>query len=107
MSGTKVPVMDGDVADFAIVVAGEGNRARAGLFLVDLTSPGVTRTSVTTVDPTRSHARLVFDGAGATNMNGAITATLPTSPSLVTLNNYPTGTYSMTAQGESSSSRKS
>jgi len=65
VSGTKIPVMDGDVADFAIVVAGEADSRRAGLFLVDLTGPGVTRTSVTTVDPTRSHARLVFDGAGA------------------------------------------
>jgi acyl-CoA dehydrogenase len=65
VSGTKIPVMDGDVADFAIVVAGEADGRRAGLFLVDLTGPGVTRTSVTTVDPTRSHARLVFDGAAA------------------------------------------
>jgi alkylation response protein AidB-like acyl-CoA dehydrogenase len=65
VSGTKIPVADGDVADFAVVVAGEGNRARAGLFLVDLSGPGVTRTPVATVDPTRSHARLVFDGATA------------------------------------------
>ena len=65
VSGKKIPVMDGDVADFAIVVAGETDGRRAGLFLVDLTGPGVTRTSVTTVDPTRSHARLVFDGAAA------------------------------------------
>jgi len=65
VSGTKIPVMDGDVADFAIVVAGEADGGRAGLFLVDLTGPGITRTSVTTVDPTRSHARLVFDGAAA------------------------------------------
>jgi len=65
VSGTKIPVMDGDVADFAIVVAGEADGRRAGLFLVDLTGPGVTRSSVTTVDPTRSHARLVFDGAAA------------------------------------------
>jgi acyl-CoA dehydrogenase len=65
VSGTKIPVTDGDVADFAIVVAGETDGRRAGLFLVDLTNPGVTRTSVTTVDPTRSHARLVFDGAAA------------------------------------------
>jgi len=65
VSGTKIPVTDGDVADFGIVVAGEAVRERAGLFLVELTGPGVTRTSVTTVDPTRSHARIVFDGAAA------------------------------------------
>jgi alkylation response protein AidB-like acyl-CoA dehydrogenase len=60
--------MDGDVADFAVVVAGEAHSGRAGLFLVDLTGPGVTRTSITTVDPTRSHARLVFDGAAAESL---------------------------------------
>ena len=65
VSGTKIPVMDGDVADFAVVVASETAGGRAGLFLVDLKGPGVTRTPVTTVDPTRSHARLVFDGAAA------------------------------------------
>ena len=65
VSGTKVPVMDGDVADFAVVVASETAGGRAGLFLVDLKGPGVARTPVTTVDPTRSHARLVFDGATA------------------------------------------
>ena len=65
VTGTKIPVTDGDVADFAVVVAGEGSRSKAGLFLVELTGPGVTRTSVSTVDPTRSHARIVFDGAAA------------------------------------------
>jgi alkylation response protein AidB-like acyl-CoA dehydrogenase len=60
VSGTKVPVADGDVADFAVVVAAHGD-GRAGLFLVDLTASGVTRASVATVDPTRSHAHLVLD----------------------------------------------
>jgi len=64
LTGTKVPVADGDVADFAIVLAAEG-AGRAGLFLVDLKGPGVTRASVATVDPTRSHARLSFEAAPA------------------------------------------
>jgi alkylation response protein AidB-like acyl-CoA dehydrogenase len=64
LTGTKVPVTDGDVADFAVVLAAQGD-GRAGLFLAELTAPGVTRTPVATVDPTRSHARLVFDGAAA------------------------------------------
>jgi len=64
LTGTKVPVTDGDVADFAIVLAAQGD-GRAGLFLAELTAPRVTRTAVATVDPTRSHARLVFDGAAA------------------------------------------
>ena len=64
VTGTKLPVMDGDVADFAVLAAAEPG-GRTGLFLVDLKGAGVTRTPLTTVDPTRSHARLVFDGAAA------------------------------------------
>jgi len=64
VTGTKLPVMDGDVADFAVLAAAEPG-GRTSLFLVDLTGPGVRRSPVTTVDPTRSHARLVFDGAAA------------------------------------------
>jgi acyl-CoA dehydrogenase len=64
LTGTKMPVADGDVADFGIVLATEG-AARAGLYLVDLKGPGVTRASMATVDPTRSHARLSLDAAPA------------------------------------------
>ena len=68
LTGTKMPVIDGDVATFAVVVArtaeGAGDDALS-LFLVDLAGPGVTRTSVKTVDPTRSHGRIVFDNAAA------------------------------------------
>lgn len=61
ISGSKIPVADGDVADFAIVLA----RSDAGLslYLVDLNGPGVRRQAVETIDPTRSHARLTFDKA--------------------------------------------
>ena len=65
VSGVKMPVLDGDVADFAVVLAGEGAGGRAGLFLVDLKSPGVTRATVATVDPTRSHARIALESAAA------------------------------------------
>jgi alkylation response protein AidB-like acyl-CoA dehydrogenase len=65
VSGVKVPVADGDVADLAVVLAAEGEPGRASLFLVDLAGPGVTRTAVTTLDPTRSHARLLLEGASA------------------------------------------
>jgi len=57
ISGTKTLVADGGIADFAIVVA------REGLFIVDLNGAGVTRENVETVDPTRNHARIVFDNA--------------------------------------------
>ncbi|HXJ78428.1 MAG TPA: acyl-CoA dehydrogenase family protein [Candidatus Methylomirabilis sp.] len=59
LSGVKIPVMDGDVADFAVVAARTGEPGLS-LFLVDLTAPGVSRASVSTVDPTRSHARIAF-----------------------------------------------
>jgi acyl-CoA dehydrogenase len=70
LTGAKLPVMDGDVADFAVVAAA-GPGGRAALFLVDLAGPGVTRTSIATVDPTRSHARIVFDGAAAEPLGAA------------------------------------
>ena len=65
ISGIKVPVMDGDVADFAVVVARTSEDAARGLslFLVDLKGPGVNRSPVSTVDPTRSHARITFADA--------------------------------------------
>ena len=64
VTGVKVPVLDGDVADFAVVGArtGEGG---PGLFLVDLAGPGISRAPVSTVDPTRSHARIAFADAPA------------------------------------------
>ena len=63
ISGSKIPVADGDVADIAIVLArGDGGLA---LYLVELDGAGVRRETVETVDPTRSHARLTFDKAPA------------------------------------------
>lgn|SRR5690606_6742203 len=68
LTGTKAPVADGDVADVAVVVArGAGE---PGLYLVDLTAGGVTRTKLDTVDPSRSHAELAFDGAPAEPLGG-------------------------------------
>ena len=62
LSGTKIPVPDGDVADFAIVIAKDSDAA-ASLHIVDLTAGGVEREAVKTLDPTRSHARIRLDGA--------------------------------------------
>lgn len=67
LSGVKWPVPDGDIADMAIVVAqtgSAGDRA-VSLALVDLHGPGVSRTVLNTIDPTRSHARLDFEAAPA------------------------------------------
>jgi acyl-CoA dehydrogenase len=70
LTGAKLPVADGDVADFAVVVA-KGEDGAPALFLTELAGPGVTRTTVDTVDPTRSHARLTFTETPAEPLGGA------------------------------------
>lgn len=67
LSGTKMPVADGLVADFAVVSARAGRAAddAVGLFVVDLHGPGVVRQPLQSLDPTRPLARLVFDNAPA------------------------------------------
>ena len=67
LTGCKMPVPDGGVADFAVVSAQAetaGTRS-IGLFLVDLNGPGVTREGLITLDPTRPQARITFDRAPA------------------------------------------
>jgi len=74
LTGSKLPVADGDIADFAIVAArtGAGNDERSiSLFVVDLNGPGVTREAVETIDPTRSHARIDFKAAPAQPLGAA------------------------------------
>jgi acyl-CoA dehydrogenase len=69
LKGTKLPVMDGDVADFAVVAArSEGGLA---LVLVDLAAEGVSREPLKSIDPSRSVAKLVFDGAPAELLGAA------------------------------------
>ena len=65
VTGAKLPVADGDVADFAVVVVRCEQGDGASLCLVPLDRTGVSRTKVETLDPTRSHARIDFDGASA------------------------------------------
>ena len=63
LSGTKLPVPDGGIADFAVVVAdGVG---KASLYLVDLRDAGVKRTSLKGLDPTRNQAKLEFQDVPA------------------------------------------
>jgi alkylation response protein AidB-like acyl-CoA dehydrogenase len=63
ITGTKLPVPDGDVADVALVAARGGNGV--SLYLVSLADEGVEREAIPTFDPSRSAARLTFDGAPA------------------------------------------
>jgi alkylation response protein AidB-like acyl-CoA dehydrogenase len=69
LTGSKAPVADGMIADFAIVLADEGGEPT--LCLVDLSGSGVNREALESVDPTRSQARLTFDGMPATRIGGA------------------------------------
>ncbi len=65
IEGMKVPVADGDVADFAVVLANTESGNEPSLFLVDLEGDGVSRKPVEMIDPTRSHAEITFAGAAA------------------------------------------
>jgi alkylation response protein AidB-like acyl-CoA dehydrogenase len=63
LTGTKLLVTDGMAADRAVVMA--NGDAGLHLYLVDLNGPGVSREFVSTIDPTRGAARLIFERAPA------------------------------------------
>lgn len=77
LSGVKIPVPDGMIADFAIVSAlGEGDSLQ--LFIVDLKAQGVTREPVATIDPTRAQARVSFDTTPVEPLGNADISTIET-----------------------------
>ena len=63
LTGTKLAVPDGDIADIAVVAVNGGTGP--WLHLVNLKDAGVLRETVVTFDPTRSHARIEFSAAQA------------------------------------------
>jgi acyl-CoA dehydrogenase len=63
ISGVKLPVPDGESADFAVVPARSGSGV--SLYLVSLGGDGVEREAVRSLDPARPMARIRFDGAPA------------------------------------------
>jgi acyl-CoA dehydrogenase len=65
LTGTKIPVADGDTADFAIVAAGTAGTPGTSLYIVDLHGAGVARRPLATIDPSRSFAELTFQAAPA------------------------------------------
>lgn len=69
VSGTKIAVADGGSAHVALVACKGDNGAQ--LVLVDLDQPGVTRTAVESIDPSRSAATLQFDNAAGEVVGGA------------------------------------
>ena len=70
LTGTKLAVPDGAVAGLCIVAAMDHRRGPV-LCVVDLAATGVTRETVPTIDPTRSHAEIRFDSAPAEILDGA------------------------------------
>src|SRR3984957_14396291 len=69
LTGTKLPVTDGDIADVAVVLARDGGHL--SLFLVELAGAGVARETLQTLDPTRGVAKLTFTGAAAERLGPA------------------------------------
>jgi alkylation response protein AidB-like acyl-CoA dehydrogenase len=76
LSGTKIPVTDAMVATHALVLARDEDGA--ALFLADLNGPGVTRTPVDTLDPTRGHGEIAFDATPVERVGGPGTGALLT-----------------------------
>jgi alkylation response protein AidB-like acyl-CoA dehydrogenase len=69
LTGVKIPVTDGDIADLAVVLARENGQT--GLYLVELTGAGVERETLKSLDPTRGVARLTFSSAPAERLGDA------------------------------------
>jgi alkylation response protein AidB-like acyl-CoA dehydrogenase len=68
LNGSKKPVPDGAIADFAIVAAraGAGDReTNIALFLVDLTGEGIEARALASIDPSRNQAEIIFTNVKA------------------------------------------
>lgn len=75
VSGVKLPVADGCIADYALVVARDEVDSLV-LMLVDLNGEGVTRETLASLDPTRNQARLRFEAAPGERLAGEAGAVL-------------------------------
>ena len=65
VSGEKLVVPDGDIADFAVVVCSSDTGDGASLKIVNLDQDTVDRKKIKTLDPSRPHANLVFTNTPA------------------------------------------
>ena len=65
LTGTKVAVADGDIAQIAVVVAKADGGDGAALYLLELDQDGVEISPQRTLDFSRSHARIAMSGAKA------------------------------------------
>ncbi|WP_454624458.1 acyl-CoA dehydrogenase family protein [Bradyrhizobium cenepequi] len=74
LNGTKKPVPDGAIADFAVVAARTGSTGRdadISLFLVDLKAGGIEIKELTNIDLTRGQAEITFSNAKAEPLGAA------------------------------------
>lgn len=69
ISGKKLMVADGEIADFCVVVAKNGDDHKAGLYLVELNQKSIHRQPKTTLDMSRNHCDITFDHAEAQPLN--------------------------------------
>ena len=65
ITGLKPVVPDAEIAQLMIVVAADRGGDGASMYLVPMDQGGVALESVKTIDPTRPHAHVTFDGAEA------------------------------------------
>jgi acyl-CoA dehydrogenase len=70
LTGTKIPVPDGEIAHFAVVAARD-EADDIGLYVVELGGEGVARTRLKAIDPARNQAKILFDGASAERLEDA------------------------------------
>ena len=74
LTGTKMFVLDGHVANLIVVVArtaGSTGEDGISFYTVDGDATGLTRTALATMDQTRKQAKLEFDGVQATLLGSA------------------------------------
>jgi alkylation response protein AidB-like acyl-CoA dehydrogenase len=65
LSGTKMPVSDGMIADIAIVAARSSQSGREtdiSLYIVELNAAGIERKTLQSLDPSRNQAEVIFNG---------------------------------------------
>lgn len=72
LSGTKTAVPEGTLATHALVSA-KNPDGTLGLYIADLTGPGVKQETVKIVDPTRPHATITFTNAPVEPLGGSVT----------------------------------
>ena len=74
LNGTKKPVADGTIANFAIVAARTGSAGRdtdISLFLVDMKAGGVVAKALSNIDPSHGQAEVTFKNCKAEPLGAA------------------------------------